>query len=491
MTFAQSPAHSAQEITRWTALELSRAIRQREVSCVEVMNAYLAHIARFNPQFNALVSLQNSEGLLQQAKDKDQQLAAAQKNGEKVGWMHGFPQAPKDLSNTKGIVTTLGSSIFKNNVPTFDTIMVERIRAAGAILIGKSNTPEFGLGSHTYNQVFGITRNAFNPAKSAGGSSGGAAVALALNLLPVADGSDMMGSLRNPAAWNNVFGFRPSFGRIPSGPKNEIFYQQLGYEGPMARNMPDLAMLLSTQAGFDARAPLSIAQDPNIFAQSLEAHFKGKRIGWLGDFDGYLPMQKGVMPLCQQALKHFETIGCTVDAAKPDYSMPKLWQTWLTLRGFLINGIAGALYADEKLRAQMKPEATWEIENGQKLTAGQIYQASSERSNWYQALNNLFENFDYLVLPSAQVFPFDVELHWPQDIEGQKMDTYHRWMEVVIPATLAGLPVLSVPAGFDADSGLPMGLQIIGKAQADLSVLQVGHGYAQASGYHLRRSEVL
>jgi len=482
---AQAPT---QTITQWSALELSRAITQRQVSCVEVMRAYLARIENLNPQCNALVSLQPAETLLQQAQEKDRQLATAQKNGDAVGWMHGFPQAPKDLSNTAGIVTTLGSPIFKNNIPAQNSIGVERLLAAGAILIGKSNTPEFGLGSHTYNRVFGTTRNAFNSSKSAGGSSGGAAVALALDMLPVADGSDMMGSLRNPAAWNNVFGFRPSLGRVPGGPAPDIFYQQFGCEGPMARNVPDLAMLLSTQAGYDARMPLSLKQDPGIFRQSLDADFKGARIGWLGDFGGYLPMQPGVLDVCKQALTHFASIGCTVDAAVPDYSLPQLWKTWLTLRGFVVQGINGALYADEKRRAQMKPEAVWEVENGLRLTAADVYQASIQRSSWYQALNKLFDTFDYLVLPSAQVWPFDSELDWPKEINGHKMDTYHRWMEVVIGPTLAGLPTLNVPAGFDDVTGLPMGLQIIGRPQADLSVLQIGHAYAQASGYHLRRS---
>jgi len=477
------------DIPHWSALTLSCAIHQRQVSCEEVMCAYLVRIAQLNPQYTALVSLQPEEILLQQAREKDRQLAVAHKNGDTVGWMHGFPQAPKDLSNTQGIVTTLGSPIFKNNIPNHNSIGVERLLAAGAILLGKTNTPEFGLGSHTYNRVFGTTYNAFDPTKSAGGSSGGAAVALALDMLPVADGSDMMGSLRNPAAWNNVFGFRPSFGRVPGGPTPEVFYQQFGCEGPMARNMPDLAMLLSTQAGYDARAPLSLAQDTGIFTQSLDADMQGKRMGWLGDFEGYLPMQKGILDGCQQALQHFETLGCTVEAAMPKYSMAQLWQTWLTLRGFVVQGINGALYADEKLRAHMKPEAVWEVENGLQLTAADIYRASMQRSSWYQALHQLFETFDYLVLPSAQVWPFAAELDWPKEIEGTKMDTYHRWMEVVIGPTLAGLPTLNVPAGFDRATGLPMGIQIIGKPQADWAVLQMGHAYAEASGYHLQRSE--
>ena len=479
-------AASASEITGWSAVQLSQAIQSRRVSCVEVMTAYLDQIDRLNPKVNALVSLQPREALLAQAAQRDAQLAS----GSALGWMHGFPQAPKDLTNTAGIVTTLGSPILKANVPKSDSILVERMRKAGAVLVGKSNTPEFGLGSHTYNPVFGTTLNAFDVSRSAGGSSGGAAVALALHMLPVADGSDMMGSLRNPAGWNNVFGFRPSFGRVPFGPANEVFIQQLGYEGPMGRTVADLAMLLSTQAGFDARTPLSIDQDPSVFARPLDKDLKGARVGWMGDFDGYLPMEAGVMDTCTQALKHFEAIGCTVEAVQPDFPMDRLWQTWLTLRGFLIAGIAGPLYADPKLRALMKPEAVWEVEGGLKLGAADVYRASIDRSAWYQALNKLYERFDYLVLPSAQIFPFDAKLDWPKEIAGKRMDTYHRWMEVVISGTLAGVPVLNVPAGF-GPNGLPMGLQILGRAQADLAVLQVGHAYEQACGYGARRSPLL
>lgn len=483
---ATRPAAPAIEITSWTALDLSRAIQSRRVSCVEVMTAYLDQIDRLNPKVTALVSVQPREGLLAQAAQRDSELAA----GRQMGWMHGFPQAPKDLTNTAGIVTTLGSPILKANVPKTDSILVERMRRAGSILVGKSNTPEFGLGSHTYNPVFGTTLNAYDPSRSAGGSSGGAAVALALHLLPVADGSDMMGSLRNPAAWNNVYGFRPSSGRVPFGPTSEVFIQQLGYEGPMGRTVADLAMLLSTIAGFDARTPLSINQDPAVFARPLDKNLKGVRVGWMGDFNGYLPMEAGVMDLCTKALKHFETIGCTVEAVQPDYPMDKLWRTWLTMRSFLVAGIAGPLFADPKLRSLMKPEAIWEVETGLKLSAADVYRASTDRSAWYQALNKLYDRFDYLVLPAAQMFPFDAKLDWPKEIAGKPMDTYHRWMEVVIAGTLAGVPVLSVPAGF-GPTGLPMGLQVLGRAQADLAVLQVGHAYEQATDYGKRLSPLL
>lgn len=475
---ALAQSKPASGIIAMSALELSAAIKSKAVSCRDVMSAYLAQIDRVNPKVNAIVSRVDSAELLKQADERDAQLA----KGNYLGPLHGFPQAPKDLANTVGIVTTQGSPILKNFVPKADAVFVERVRKSGAILIGKTNTPEFGLGSQTYNPVFGTTLNAYDQTRTAGGSSGGAAVSLATRMLPVADGSDMMGSLRNPAGWNNVVGFRPSFGRVPFGPANEVFVQQLGYEGPMGRTVADAAMLLSVMAGHDPRLPLSLPDDPAIFAKPLDRDFKGAKIGWLSDFKGYLPTEPGVLDVCRAALKHFETLGCTVEEAMPEFDMAKLWKTWLTMRGFLIAGLAGGLYANPAMKAQMKPEAIWEIENGLALSGADVFKASVDRSAWYQAVRVLFEKYDYLVLPTAQVFPFDAKVEWLKQIGDKPMDTYHRWMEVVIPATLAGIPAIGVPAGFNAQ-GLPMGLQILGKAQADLAVLQVAHAYEKASGF--------
>ena len=474
------------EITSMDAVDLSRVIRSKQVSCREVMEAFIVRIDHLNPKVNAIVSIQDHDRLLRQADERDRQLAG----GEYLGWMHGFPQAPKDLAMTAGILTTLGSPILKDNVPFQDAIIVERVKRNGAIIIGKTNTPEFGLGSQTYNAVFGTTLNAYDQTKAAGGSSGGAAVALALRMLPVADGSDMMGSLRNPAAYNNIIGFRPSFGRVPYGPTNEIFYQQLGTEGPMGRTVTDLAMLLSVQAGFDSRAPLSNSEAPAVFAQPLQRDFKDVRVAWMGDFGGYLPMEPGVIDLCKSALRIFETIGCVVEEAIPDFPPEHLWQTWLTLRGFLVARIAGPIYATPQWRSLMKPEAIWEVENGLKLSADAVYKASIDRSAWYLALSTLFDKYDYLLIPSAQVFPFDAGIHWPKEINGKSMDTYHRWMEVVIGPTQAGQPAISVPVGFN-DAGLPMGMQLIGKAQADLSVLQIAYVYEQATDWVQRHKPKL
>ncbi|VVE88792.1 amidase [Pandoraea bronchicola] len=462
------------DIVALDALALSDAIRTRRVSCREVMQAYLAHIAQYNPAVNAIVSLRDADTLLAQADERDQQLA----NGQYLGWMHGMPHAVKDLAACAGFPTRKGSPLTSTAPDTQDSISVARIRAAGAIFIGKTNVSEFGLGSHSYNPVFGVTRNAYDTTRIAGGSSGGAGSALALRMLPVADGSDMMGSLRNPAAFGNVYGLRPSQGRVPYGPAPEIFVQQLSTDGPMGRTVADVAQLLATQAGYDARSPLSMARETPPFASALQRDVKGVKLGWLGDYGGHLPMEDGVMALCEASLRDFTAMGCEVEACAPDFAPERLWQTWLTLRHWLVNGSLGEMYADPARRDKLKPEAQWEVEGGEALRAADVFRASVDRSEWYRSLARLFERYDFLLLPSAQVFPFDAQMHWPSSVAGKPMDTYHRWMEVVIGPTLAGLPAISVPVGFDA-RGLPMGLQIIGPAQADLAVLQLAYAHEQ------------
>ena len=464
----------APELVRMGAAELSRTIKARRASCREVMTAFLDHIERVNPKVNAIVSLQERGVLLEQASERDAQLA----RGEDLGWMHGMPHAVKDLAATAGIRTTSGSELM-DGVPAEDDLVVRRMRRCGAIFIGKTNTPEFGLGSQTYNAVFGTTRNAYDPTRTAGGSSGGAAVSLALRMQPVADGSDMMGSLRNPAAFNNVFGFRPSYGRVPyTG--GELFVEQLSVDGPMGRSVSDVALLLSVMAGPHAGFPASIEQDPSRFAEPLARDVSGARLAWLGDLDGHLALEPGVRELWESAFPAFRDIGCSVEPARLDYPPEKLWESWLTLRHWLNASYLAPLYADPARRSRIKPEARWEVEGGLGLTAREIYAASEARSDAYRALQRLFERYDFLLLPSAQVFPFDAETHWPKSIDGRRMDTYHRWMEVVVPASLAGCPAMSVPVGFHREH-LPMGLQIIGRNHADLPVLQLAHAYDEAT----------
>jgi len=465
-----------QDITQYSAQKLSRAIHAKQVSCREVMLATLAQVERLNPHSNAIVSLVDSDTLLAQADARDAQLA----RGESMGWMHGMPQAIKDLAHVQGLRTTLGSPLMKDLVASEDGLMASRMKASGAIVIGKTNTPEFGLGSHTFNEVFGPTRNAWNPGKSAGGSSGGAAVALAQRMLPVADGSDFMGSLRNPAGWNHVFGLRPSQGRVPLSPAQDVFTAQLTTEGPMARHVADLGLLLSTQAGAHPSSPLSLTGDPTVFAGALDSDPQGQRIGWLGNLQGYLPIEDGILEVCQSALQSFSGMGCTVDEARLGMPPEQIWQAWLVWRQALVAPRIAPFLINPANRALIKAEALWEHDQSLNLTGSQLMAASASRTRFYQSMLSLLETFDVLAIPVAQVWPFDVTMRWPQSVAGQSMDTYHRWMEVVIYATFAGLPSISVPAGFGAN-GLPMGLALIGKPQGEMDLLKLAHAYELAN----------
>lgn len=451
-----------------TAIALSRAIHARAVSCREVMVATLRRVDAVNPRFNAIVARVDEASLLAQADARDAMLA----RGSSLGWLHGVPQAFKDTTPVAGMVTTSGSPLLADFVPKLDSLMVARMKAAGCIVIGRTNVPEFALGSHTFNSVHGTTVNAFDTTKSAGGSSGGAAVALATRMLAVADGSDFMGSLRNPAGWNNVFGMRPSQGRVPQWPVQDAWIAQLSTEGPMARNVPDLARLLAIQSGWDARAPLSIAADGRAFEQPLDSDPAGLRIGWLGDLDGHLAMEPGILELCERALARLQERGCKVEPARLGMPPDRVWECWLTWRRALVGARIAPFLLDPRNRARIKDEALWEYDQGRSLSGPDLLAASATRTLVHQRMLALFEDFDFLALPSAQCWPFDAARRWPTEIAGRPMDTYHRWMEVTILATLAGLPAISVPVGF-GDAGLPMGMQLIGRPRADLDVLRL------------------
>jgi len=469
------------DIVMMDARGLSTAIAARKVSCVEVMNAFLDHIAAFNPRVNAIVALQDRDNLLARARERDAQVARAQV----MGPLHGFPHAVKDLQPVKGIRSTSGSPILKDFIPDHDALPVERMRAAGAIFIGKTNVPEFGLGSHTYNPVYGATHNAYDQSKTAGGSSGGAAVSLALRMLPVADGTDYGGSLRNPAGWNNVFGFRTSFGVVPvTG--DDVWLPSMSVAGPMARSVADLAMLLSVQAGFDARAPLSVEGDGRRFLAPLDADMKGKRIAWLGDLNGFAPYEPGVLEVCRAALKTFESLGCVVEPAVPDHSLEPVWQAFMRLRQWQSGGGLKAYYENPAQRALLKPEAAWEVEQGLKLSAYDISAASAVRSAWSNAVQRFFARYDFLLMPTAQLFPFDINETWPHAIAGQTMRTYHEWMKAICMITMSGCPALAVPAGFSA-GGLPMGLQIIAPVHHEMDCLKLGHAYEKANDWTARK----
>ncbi|MEQ1939801.1 amidase [Mesorhizobium sp. CN5-321] len=465
----------AGDICRLPAVELVAGIKARRLSVREVVTAFLDRIEAVNDKVNAVVSLRGRDDILREADAAD---ALPPDAAARAGALFGLPVAIKDLAQTRGLKTTLGSPIFADFVPDEDEFFVARMREAGAIVIGKTNTPEFGLGSNTYNPVFGVTLNAFDPRWIAGGSSGGAAVALALDMVPLADGSDFGGSLRNPAAYNNVYGFRPSQGLVPAGPMPEVFHAQMGVEGPMARCVADLALLLDVQAGYDPRAPLSV-ESTGGFLDGLAEQAKGGRIGWLGDLGGVLPMEDGVLRLCEEALKRFAEAGFEAEPLLPDFDFEALWQAFVTLRQ-ATSGCALKMLADDPAkRPLLKPEALWEAEGAARLTAPQIHAASSVRTAWHRSFLSLFERFDFLALPSAQVFPFDAGVHWPDRVGGQAMDSYHRWIQVCSLATLACAPAVNVPAGFSVD-GKPMGLQLIGRPRGDMAVLRAAAAYEAA-----------
>ena len=457
------------ELTDLSAEALSQGLAARRFSCRELMAATLDRIGRENPRHNAIVSLRDPVALLREADVCDQELA----QGHRRGWMHGLPQAIKDAVAVAGVRTTLGSRLV-DFVPSQDDLVVQRMRSAGAIVIGRTNSPEFGLGSHTFNDVHGTTRNAFDPSRSAGGSSGGAAVALATRMLAVADGSDFMGSLRNPAGWNNVYGLRPSQGRVPNWPLVDAWVAQLSTCGPMARTVLDLARLLDVQAGYDPRVPLSL-DGGGGFAEAVLGALPGDarvRIAWLADLGGHLAMEEGVLAACEGALHRFEEAGATVDAVAPPFDAASVWEAWLVWRRWLVSGRIAPYLTRPEQRGQVKPEALWEVDNAAGLTGEETMRASVVRTAFHRQMLRLLERHDLVALPTAQVWPFDATLRWPSKIAGRTMDTYHRWMETTIYATFAGLPCIAVPAGF-GPGGLPMGLQLIGRPRADAEVLRI------------------
>ncbi|MBS0564962.1 MAG: amidase [Proteobacteria bacterium] len=455
-----------------SASALSQAIAARRLSVAEVMEAFLDRIEAINPAVNAIVSLRERSDLMAEALAADRSAAR--------GWLHGLPVAVKDLVATKGLRTTYGSPLFRDFVPAADDLVAERLRAAGAILIGKTNTPEWGHGSHSFNPVHGTTRNPYDLTRAAGGSSGGAAAALAARMVPVADGSDMMGSLRNPAAFCNVYGFRPTWGLVPQDAQGDVFLHTLATEGPMARTIEDLARLLSVLAGPNPLVPFGRPSED--FAASLDRPVRGLRIGWLGDWGGAYGCEDGILAACETALSVFKAAGAAVEPVPPPFPAERLWDSWTTLRAGLNANAMATLYRDPAKRAQIKPETLWEIERGQDLPMEEFYRASVIRSDWYARAARLFQDYDALAMPAAQVWPFPADWRWPEAVGTRRMDTYHRWMEVVVPVSLAGLPSLCLPAGFGA-LGLPTGVQIFGPTGADGRILAMGQAYHLATDW--------
>ncbi len=464
-----------QELCFLPATDLTERIRRREVSATEVMQAHLDQIERHNPAVNAIVTL-----LPERALEAARALDARIVKGAEGGPLCGLPVAHKDLAPTKGIRTTFGSPIFADFVPQQDAIIVERLVNGGALTIGKTNTPEFGAGSQTFNRVFGATRNPYDLARTCGGSSGGAAAALASGMLPIADGSDLGGSLRNPASFCNVAGFRPSAGRIPSWPSLSGWFS-LAVVGPMARTVSDVALMMSAIAGPDPRSPISIEEPASVFSQPLERDCKGLRIAWSSNLGG-LPVEPEVTRVLESHRGVFEQLGCVVEEADPD--LRDADEIFQVMRAWNFELSYGELF--KTAREQMKDTVVWNIEEGTRLSGPQLGAAERKRTLLFHRMREFMDNYDFLVAPVVQVLPFDVDVPYVTEINGEPMTTYLDWMKSCYWISVTGQPALSVPCGFSTN-GLPVGVQIVGRYRDDFGVLQIGHAFEQATGYWKRR----
>ncbi|MDE2701830.1 MAG: amidase [Chloroflexota bacterium] len=454
------------ELCGTAARELARLVARREVSAVEIMHSHLARITAANPRLNAIVTLLPEKTLLRDAEKADRAVAA----GDQLGPLHGLPVAHKDLTLTRGIRTTFGSPIFADFVPEENALIVERLRAAGAITVGKTNTPEFGAGSQTFNQVFGPTRNPLDESKTCGGSSGGAAAALASGMVPIADGSDYGGSLRNPASFCGVVGLRPTPGRVPAWPDAAPWFP-VPVQGPMARSAADVALMLSAIAGPDSRAPLSLAEPGEAFRRPLDRDFGGATVAWSMDFGG-LPFDPVVPASLAPARRVLERLGCHVDDAGPDMDGAAMaFDRW---RGWFFEFNWGPLL--DRHRADMKNTVIWNIEQGRVLDAQGLAEATRCWTGVLDRMNAFFERYEFLALPVSQVPPFDVEVEYPTEIAGVAMGNYTEWMGSCAWISLLGTPAASVPAGTTPE-GLPVGLQIVGRPRDDFGVLQLAHAF--------------
>jgi len=459
--------------------ELAGLIRARKLSAREVMVAFLQQIDRVNPRVNAIVAKLDDTKCLGLADEADRRLAT----GQDVGPLHGLPMAFKDTEAAIGFPFTRGSPIFKDEMPLEDTIVVERLRHAGVVPIGKTNVPEFGLGSHTYNRVYGTTVNPYDLTKSAGGSSGGAGAALAAGMLPLANGSDLGGSLRNPANFNNIVALRPTVGLVPSAPAQFPFVG-FAVKGPMARSVADAAFLLSVMAGPDPRDPLCYPSEPAVFARALDRSLSGVRVAWCPDLGG-LPLDRRVRSILEARRATFEDLGCIIEDACPDlngadevFRTIRAWRTWNTLGSLL-----------EKHRGEMKPEAVSEIESGAALSGSAIGQAMIRHGEIMERMRQFQERYEFMLCAVNQVPPFDASVDWPKQIEGTTMEHYIGWMKSAYWITVTFRPAISVPAGFTHE-GLPVGIQIVGRYRDDLGVLQIARAFEQATGFAQKRPAI-
>ena len=455
-------------------------IRGREVSASELMQAHLSRTAAVNPELNAIVTL-----VADTASSDAQRADDALSRGDQVGPLHGLPVAHKDLVLTRGIRTTFGSPIFSSFVPDQNALLVDRLHAAGAITVGKTNTPEFGAGSQTFNAVFGSTRNPWDLEKTCGGSSGGAAVALSAGMVALADGSDMGGSLRNPASFCNVVGLRPSPGRVPAWPGRTGCFPSPSVSGPMARTVADVALMLGAIAGADPRDPLSFDDSTAAFLGSLERDMTGIRIGWSRNL-GELPVDPVVTEVLDRHRPAFESLGCVVEETSPDLShADEIFRTW---RAWYFELAYGELL--DTHRDQIKDTVVWNIEAGRQLSGPQLGRMAQMHAELHQRVAAFMETYDFLVLPVSQVAPFDIAQPYVTEINGEPMTTYLDWMRSCYYISVTGLPAISVPCGFTPD-GLPVGVQIVGRHRQEGSVLQLAYAFEQSTGYWRRHPPIV
>ncbi len=466
----------AEEIWFLSARELTRRIRAREMSAREAAEAQLSRIEAVNPRINAITTL-TAERALSEADAADAILAS----GTEPPPLLGLPVAHKDTHETAGVLTTSGSPLLTANVPVRDELVIERMRAAGTVMLGKTNVPEFAAGSHTFNPVFGTTRNPYDTSRSAGGSSGGAAAALAAGLHSLADGSDMGGSLRNPASFCNVVGMRPSPGRVPTWPADAA-WGTMAVQGPMARDVADAALLLSVLAGPDPRSPIALETPGSAFAVPLERDLAGLRVAWAPRLDGSMPFEPEVVAALEPAVKVFADLGCTVEEACPDLSGAD--EAFRVLRAWQFELHLGALM--DLHRDQIKATVVANIEEGRRLTGADLGRAEVLHTRLYHRVRAFFERYDVLIAPVSQVAPFDANLEYPTEVAGVAMTSYVDWMRSAYVISATGCPALSVPGGF-TPGGLPVGLQVIGPHRADLAVLQVAYAFEQATAHGTRR----
>ncbi|MFD2091241.1 amidase [Blastococcus deserti] len=458
------------------ATELAAMLRAREISARELLDAHLARIDRLNPALNAVVTL-DADGARAAADAADAALAA----GEEVGPLHGLPVAHKDTHATGGMRTTWGSPLHADTVPLRDELVVARLKAAGAIRVGKTNVPEFAAGSHTFNPIFGVTHNPYRHGLSAGGSSGGAAAALAAGLVPLAEGSDMGGSLRNPAAFCNVVGLRPTPGRVPTWPA-PIAWSQLSVQGPMGRTVADVALQLSVLAGPDRRVPIALSDDPAGFAAPLPSSLAGLRVAWAPDLGGRVTVDPAVRAALAPAVGVFESLGAAVEEACPELDGAD--EVFGTLRAWLFEASFGEI--SRRSPEKVKESIRWNAEMGAKLTGPDLARAEQLHTTLYERVVAFFERYDVLLAPTTQVLPFPVEMEYPTEIAGVPQENYLEWMRSCTLVSATGCPALSVPGGF-TDDGLPVGLQVIAEPRADRTVLEVGHAFEQATRFGERR----